>query len=200
MISHKFKFILILPSKTGSTSIVSALQEYIEIKKIIQQRGKGTFDFTEPSDHLNNKLRKHAKLSSYHEDYIREYKLYGVTRNPFDRVASWWRWTLRNKKIDQEKLPFIRFLHTHRFWSTPMTKSFSTKHPHKYDLKTIRFERLSKDFSEFCEDVNIPNIHLSQMNVSRHKHYTEYYDDETRQIVAEKHAKDIEYFGYKFEE
>ena len=59
-------------------------------------------------------------------------------------------------------------------------------------------ESLQKNLNELCGILNIERIELGHINQSTHKHYTEYYDDETREIVAEKYAKDIEYFGYKF--
>lgn len=69
-----------------------------------------------------------------------------------------------------------------------------------------RQENLQEDFNTLCDKLKMPLHQLSHVNKqktdpdtkSNKKHYSEYYDDETRDIVTKHYLKDIEYFGYKF--
>ena len=63
-----------------------------------------------------------------------------------------------------------------------------------------RYEKFQDDWRYICKKINISPEDLPVTHKTSKNHYTEYYDDETREIVAEIYAKDIDYFGYKFGE
>jgi hypothetical protein len=65
----------------------------------------------------------------------------------------------------------------------------------------IRYEHLEEDYNELCRRVGIPATGLPHLKTGIRKqarHFTEYYDAETRDIVGDLHKNDLRYFGYKF--
>jgi hypothetical protein len=61
-----------------------------------------------------------------------------------------------------------------------------------------RYEALGEDFAALCRELNI-EAELPKANVGDHEDYRRYYDDETRRIVGELYARDVEQFGYDFD-
>jgi hypothetical protein len=63
-----------------------------------------------------------------------------------------------------------------------------------------RVENFVHDVNVVREKVGLERVEeLPRANKSSHGHYSDYYDDQTRDRVAELYAMDIEEFGYAFE-
>jgi hypothetical protein len=68
--------------------------------------------------------------------------------------------------------------------------------------RLIRYEHLNDDFREVCTEVGVPPIELPRLKGgfrSSRRHYSEYYDDQTADIVAKRHRNDLRLLGYEFE-
>ena len=79
-------------------------------------------------------------------------------------------------------------------------KSFLVDKSGKFRVDFIgRFENLQKDFQTICAKLKIEKQELPHRQKTNHLSYQKYYDEETKQLVADIWAEDIEAFNYSFE-
>jgi Flp pilus assembly protein TadD/quercetin dioxygenase-like cupin family protein len=79
--------------------------------------------------------------------------------------------------------------------------------PDSERLEIGRFENLQDDFLEIMSRLGVTQVdamrtafnNQARANVSRHSHYSHYYDDELRDLVATRDDALIEKYGYEFE-
>ncbi|MFC1908578.1 sulfotransferase family 2 domain-containing protein [Chloroflexota bacterium] len=64
----------------------------------------------------------------------------------------------------------------------------------------LRFETLDEDFKLVCEQLDIPHVPLPVVNVSERVHYSQYYNEELKELVRRKFAEEIEFGKYQFED
>lgn len=191
MKNDKLKAIFIHIPKCGGTSVERFLQ-----------------DFGFSCESHWHKTHSSFLINKKYKDYY----TFSFVRNPFDKIVSEYKWFTNST----HKFPIKR---VKEFYSGMSFKSFVKNflnsnygdHFHRFSymqmLKPLeqmnfigRFENFQKDFDLVCQNIGIPQGKLPHTYKTKHKNYIEYYDDETREIVAERYAKDIEHFGYKFGE
>ena len=195
-INHKHKFISIAIPKTGSSSVRYALNKYSDQKSTPGMRD----EFYHHSTYSQLKKRL---------DYIDDYFVFAFVRNPWDRMVSQWNYMnsfansgryLEYKKYCTKMLEsidtFSQFLES-KYVVGPCLGW--VQHQNSVAVDYVgKMETMQQDFDIICDKTGIPKQQLPHKNKTNHKHYTEYYDHETRKIVAERYAKDIELFGYEF--
>ena len=122
-----------------------------------------------------------------------------VVRNPWDRMVSMYMF-IKKMKMDITTANFNEFvLHDCKLnkfekyiLSTPQIRWIEPGVTH-----LLRFENLEQDF-KIIQDIFQCYEPLLLSNDTQHDHYRNYYNDETRQAVAEMFKEDIEAFGYEF--
>src|SRR5207237_5999929 len=62
-----------------------------------------------------------------------------------------------------------------------------------------RYENLDEDWSKVCRALQVPALPLGRENQVARQDYRGFYDDESRELVANRFARTIELFGYRFD-
>tara|TARA_Y100000361_G_scaffold149177_1_gene163054 strand:- start:197 stop:835 length:639 start_codon:yes stop_codon:yes gene_type:complete len=210
MVHHGRKCIFIHVVKTAGTSIKVSLGKE---KKLIELSG-----------HSSAKNIKKRVPEATWENYFK----FSFVRNPWDKMVSQWWYNghpkVRGKIIYKSKVRTFKeyilyFAEGGRIAvNNPRCTPSLVDDSGKILVDFVgRFENLEEDFNFICQQLT-PFKHeedkswppkLPHSNRSKHKHnsgnewtdkpYQDYYDDETKEIIAREFEDDINLFGYKFE-
>ena len=195
-------FIFLRIPRTASLSLHDAFAGLPNYNSLILdgRTSKSKYDTVTQAVDISTYTNSNEWKSSY---------IFSCVRNPFDRAVSIFHHNSWSSVGNFQE--FCRLLSDNNY---PSITAEQHAYPQtKILLKdggilanyVLRFENLKSDFETLCSHIKLFNIKLphrsNSINRSRQrKHYSEYYNNETREIVAEKYAKDIEYFGYEFAE
>tara|TARA_A200000159_G_C7315737_1_gene336612 strand:- start:597 stop:1253 length:657 start_codon:yes stop_codon:yes gene_type:complete len=216
-ISHQINCIFIHIPKTAGTSIEVAMGMHGNNEDL----GLVSTPLDANTNTLFGKGLQHltaVQIKNYFKNFG-EYFKFTFVRNPWDRFASATLYDgpeTKNKnqisKNDFYDLGVKRFYNSKETLEKCLTIKYGIKHSHytpqlEYILENGepivdyigKYENLRSDFDIICKKLKF-KCTLEHRNSVKRKHYTDYYNNEAKQFVAEKYAKDIEYFGYKFGE
>jgi hypothetical protein len=162
----------------------------------------------------------HTRIATYKKVFSPEefhsYFKFTFVRNPWDRVVSaftflkgeaiseWqWQWAHEHlAEFDSFEDFVLRWLTDENI---PKGTHFDLQSGYVCDSGDEpevdyigHFETLANDFSWIAEKLGV-QAQLAQLNASKHRDYRGYYSDRTAAIVEKVYERDIEMFGYDFD-
>lgn len=224
IISHTHRYIFIKSEKTAGTSVEAALSEHCRDNDMVTPLGDYWFNRDERGQWIHSAMNadgffQHDPAAEVKRkvppDIWEGYFKFSITRNPWDRVVSDFSWQARNRADLQPSrrwyhrlgAPYDEIKETRKLFRTFVTGDWKTN-DRFYLLDgelcvdyVIRYEQLADDLAEVCRRVGLPTLTLPRLKSGMRKGglaYRDYYDDDTRAIVAQRHHNDIRLFGYEF--
>ncbi len=174
-------------NKTGGTSVCNALglkKSHMTAKEIIDVIGKKKFKSS--------------------------YKIAAV-RNPWDKVLSHYKYRVKTNQTDlgEKTIPFSDWVKkTYGENKDPFyydkPKMFQPQvdwlkdYEQKIDInKIMKFEDLNNEFEKVSSHLDL-NKSLPHLNATQKANYKEFYDDESKSIIAKWFAEDLDMFKYEY--
>jgi hypothetical protein len=154
-----------------------------------------------------------SKLS---EEVWSSYFKFSIARNPWDRMVSLFTWSTRNDPAMKPRprfyhrlgVPFDEIGEIRRHFSQFLCGEWETN-DRFYIIDgelavdfIVRYEDLAGGLDAVRRKIGLPEMTLPRLKTGirpGHYHYSQYYDEQTKTLVATRHANDIRLFGYKFE-
>ena len=204
LVSHEYKFIYIKNKKVAGSSVESFFGKYcIDPKKDYQYKdginehidnfgiiGSRTSGCKDSDKWKNHKKAKDIKNDLGKEKFD-EYLKFCVIRNPYDKMVSLYFYQRSNLSFKEfVKINDCNNLNLHFINGKSVCNYF------------IRYEYLEEDIITLCKKLKIDSYDLSFLPKHKSefrknkKHWSEYYDNETKKIVYNKHKEEFELFHY----
>lgn len=226
IISHTHKYIFIKSTKTAGTSVEAALSNYCEGDDVVTPLGDFAFNRDESGAWVHKSMNEGNHQQ--HDDALTiknslpaetwdSYFKFSIARDPWERTLSRFFWNHRNDPAIKPRKRFYHSLGVPFDELAPVRKAFARfLREEEWDTNdrfyiidgelcvdyVIRYEHLADDLKEVCKRVGLPELQLPNLKSgmrSKEHHYSEYYDETTAALVAERHQNDIRLFGYRFE-
>lgn len=190
--SPEKKFLYLKVPKVAGTSIARGLMRR-HVQDLILPKGKMAW--------------RDARrwLGSIDDSVLDDYFKFTFVRNPWDRLVSVW--TYFHTTVDLElkiQCTFREFVLDGIFTDNELVYSHAKPQTPFFYLDgefyvdfVGRYETLDRDWATVAAHLGLPR-RLPQLNVSIHKLYAAYYDDETREVVRDFYREEIELLNYEF--
>jgi hypothetical protein len=218
LLSPHYNFLFVHIAKTGGTSVRAALERvrwhdpYYWLMWPCHRLSHLT------GHRLGTKFPRHAHAIAAKEMlpkafYDNLFK-FAFVRNPWDLQVSSFHHIRRERPHYMEGrdnfVDFLRWkLDPERPYQFHIDTSIELQSDYLIDLHDNlivdfvgRYERLHDDFASICKRIGIasPDLPHRRQATDRRKDFREYYNDETAELVAKYFRRDIERFGYAFDD
>jgi hypothetical protein len=227
IICHQHKFIFLKTRKTAGTSIETALANYCDDGDVItalsdEDEAARSDSGVRSAQNLKVPISKYGPsevvrllkgertrfynhipatdIARFVPDLTwREYFVFCVERNPFDRAISQYHW--KNRKISGAPPPMAEFF-TNLSTLSMSNWSLYTSNDRVIVDKVIRYEHLESELKTVGQQlgitIDVSNIHAKAWTRKDRRNYWEVIDEESREIIERRCAKEIAHFGYQW--